>query len=78
MTLFEILSHDERVIVFSNEGECIIITWNRSLTLQRWMYTLAETWDEVDCRTLSDEPKNFEQARKKAQAWFGDYLAQSE
>ena len=71
MTLFEVLSHDERIIVFSNEGESMIVTWNRSLTLQAWAQVGSE-WEEYGIQTLSREPSNFADARMKAQAWFGN------
>lgn len=77
MTLFEILSHDERIIVLSNEGDQTIYTWNRSLTLQCWahyrggIYEGVDRWDEVDMRTLDKEPANFQKAKEAAQVWQG-------
>lgn len=81
MTLFEILSKDERVIVLSSEEDGALYTWNQSLTLQCWELTsrIGETrgfayteneWDEVDIQTLSEEPKDFAAARKAACKWF--------
>ena len=80
MTLFDILSHNGRVIVFSDEGDMLLYTWNQSLTFQVWQKrpfrqsSLGESldldaWDEVDIRTKSDKPASFEEARILAQEW---------
>jgi hypothetical protein len=76
MTLFEILSMDERVIVYSDVGNQVLYTWNRSLTLQAWMRgsriyptTNNDFWAEIEVQTLSVEPKTYEKARKAAIAW---------
>lgn len=82
MKLFDILSSDERVIVYSDVGARVIYTWNRSLTLQAWLqnpplawssgnFTDADkdNWTEVEVQTLSVEPKTYEKARKAAIAW---------
>lgn len=71
MTLFEILSHDERIIVLSNEGDHCIYTWNRSLTLQCWIHRGLGNWDEIEIRTLAKEPANFQKAKEAAQVWQG-------
>jgi len=72
MNLFDILSFDERIIVLSNVGDSIIITWNRSQTLQCWRSTDdGATWDEIECSVLSNEPKSFEEAQMKARLWLG-------
>ena len=67
MTLFDILSNDERVIVYSDEMSRYIYTWNKSLTLQAWQ--VRSTIEEMACQTLSDVPINYEGARKAAIAW---------
>jgi hypothetical protein len=76
MNIFDILSHDERVIVLSNEGDERIITWNRSLTLQCWenvdFHRDTGRWNEINVRTLANEPKSFDEARKAAMQWQGD------
>jgi hypothetical protein len=77
MTLFDILSMDERVIVLSDAGEHIIFTWNKSLTLQAWGLVfdrirgsyVDDCWEELECHTLSTEPKTYESARKAAIEW---------
>ena len=82
MKLFDILSSDERVIVYSDVGARVIYTWNRSLTLQAWLnpppcvwkggnFSDADkdNWVEVEVQTLSVEPKTYEKARKAAIAW---------
>lgn len=73
MDLFDILSHDERVIVLSNEGDGTIITWNQSATLQCWKKLLMGEWEEIEIRTLSSNPPNdYAEARKAAMQWQGD------
>jgi hypothetical protein len=69
-TLFHVISNDERVIVFSSFEDGCLITWNRSLTLQWWVERTGGTWEEVDIRTLSYEPANYEEAREKAEEWY--------
>jgi hypothetical protein len=67
MNLFDVLSNDERVIVYSDAGSRIIYTWNRSLTLQAWQ--VRSTIEEVNVQTLSTEPINIEAARAAAIKW---------
>jgi hypothetical protein len=72
MTLFQMLSNDERVIVLSSEDNQQVYTWNRSLTLQCWTVQEDGTFEEVDIRTLSTEPHTYERARQQAQKWLYD------
>ena len=72
MTLFDILSNDERVIVLSDKGEETIITWNQSVTLQVWIYKGSGNWEELNVRTLSNQPINFKAAKKAAQDWANE------
>ena len=76
MDLFNILSHDERIIVLSNEGDSVIYTWNRSLTLQCWQrvpsFGRRDEWKEISVRTLSEEPRNFNEASTAALKWQYD------
>lgn len=78
MNLFDILSNDERVIVLSNVGERMMVTWNQSLTLQAWGKVYdplrgyddsEDKWEELECQTLSDQPANYKAARKAAETW---------
>jgi hypothetical protein len=80
MNLFDILSSDERVIVYSDVGNQVIFTWNRSLTLQAWSKALPnkafdtwrtseDQWEEIEVQTLSVEPKTYEKAREAAIKW---------
>ena len=74
MNLFEILSFDERVLVYSDVGNQVVYTWNRSITLQAWRRKDAngqarDAWEEVDVQTLSDEPGTYEKAREAAIKW---------
>lgn len=79
MDLFEVLSKDERIIVFSSEEDSCFYTWNQSATLQCWelarLYgeegSRAGEWEETGIRTLSmDEPKNYQEARDAAKRWY--------
>lgn len=78
MDLFDLLSQDERIIVLSDPSERVIYTWNQSLTLQCWRDLSLDShsqngqWEEIDCRTLSEEPINFAAAKKAAERWFYD------
>lgn len=79
MTLFELLSHDEKLIVLSNEGDETLFTWNRAHTLQFWKQSNYDewgqydpSWNEVSCRTLSEEPTSYDEARKQAMMWQGE------
>lgn len=70
MNLFDVLSNDERIIVYSDVGARQVYTWNRSLTLQVW--SVRSNFQESDIRTLSDQPINYEAARKEAIKWSQD------
>lgn len=73
MTLFDVLSFDERIIVYSSEEDRVIYTWNQSLTLQCWTDLTtgpAGEWRELDhARTLSEKPASYDEARQAAIAW---------
>lgn len=80
MNLFDILSNDERVIVLSNKDDAVIYTWNHSLTLQCWKREGSvyfhpaisrhyDNWEEIDVRTLSEPPFNYQHARSAAILW---------
>lgn len=83
MDIFEILSMDERVIVYSSEEDRSLFTWNQSLTLQWWrpVVRLDESaypkgvfdpndWEEISIRTLSDMPLDYHAARSAAIRWY--------
>jgi hypothetical protein len=70
MNLFDVLSNDERVIVYSDVGARQVYTWNRSLTLQVW--NVRSSLQECDVRTLSNVPANYEAARSAAIRWSQD------
>jgi len=71
MTLFDIIARNERVIVWSDETERLIYTWNKSLTLQCFAerHRLPGLWWEIDIRTLSKEPATYEEACSAAREW---------
>jgi hypothetical protein len=72
MTLLQLLSLDERVIVLSDKATKIVITWNRSKTLQMWQQDGFgfDKWREVDSRVLTKDPKTYDKARKAAVEWM--------
>lgn len=83
MDIFDILSMDERIIVYSSLEDRSIFTWNQSLTLQWWrpVVRLEESsypkgsfdpndWEEVDVRTLADMPLDYHAARHQAIKWW--------
>ncbi len=74
MTLFEILSKNERVIVWSNEETGTIYTWNQYVTLQAFVpiCNMHGEFEEVSIRTLSHDPQNFRAAREAAKRWDVD------
>jgi hypothetical protein len=77
MDIFEILSMDERVIVYSSLEDRSLITWNQSATLQWWRPVVRlesykfdpNDWEEVAILTLSHSPRNFKEAREAAIRW---------
>jgi len=69
MKLFDILSQNERVIVWSDQADAVLYTWNQSLTLQCFIWVAPDTWEEIDVRTLSYAPKSIDDARRAAQVW---------
>lgn len=74
MNLFDILSKNQRVIVYSSEEDQCIYTWNQSLTLQCWFVPSNDphTYEELDIITLSEKPASFEDAKKKAEEWLSE------
>lgn len=92
MNLFDWIELDERIIVLSSEEDQILITWNRSCTLQMWgmktsitvckvkagYYDLNLPWEELSVRTLESEPKDYAAARAKALEWVAMFSNHSE
>jgi hypothetical protein len=72
MDLFDILSRDERVIVYSVEQDRQVYTWNRSLTLQVWNVGFDGSFQEVAIRTLSVDPVTYAQAHVQAEKFYYD------
>lgn len=71
MDLFEVLSMDERIIVFSTEEDRCLYTWNQSATLQCWEDTRhLGHWEECGLQSLSVEPHNYQEARDAAKRWY--------
>ena len=77
LSLFDVLSNDERIIVYSDRVNDTIYTWNQSLTLQAWAVG-PEGCEEVSIRTLTDKPRGYRKARLAAQAWALDMLGENE
>jgi hypothetical protein len=78
-TLFDILSNNERIIVWSAEGQ--LYTWNQSKTLQCWDPIVDQDtpegalFQEVDCKSLDEDPPHtFEQAKQRAINWHLNLL----
>lgn len=69
MDLFDILSMDERIIVYSSVEDRSLVTWNQSVTLQCWRQCDSNNWEEVDIRT-SDKPLDYHKARQMAIDWI--------
>jgi hypothetical protein len=65
--LFDILSNDQRIIVASDRELGLIVTWNRSQTLQLWDSNL----DEVNTRAILCEIE-FDDARMFGVDWLND------
>ena len=72
MNLFQVLSKNERVIVFSSEEDGYIYTWNQDKVLQCWENVSCEApdWRQVNILKLETKPHNFAEARKAAQEWY--------
>lgn len=80
MDLFEVLSMDERIIVFSTEEDGCFYTWNQSATLQCWARVDQsgnvrgdygpDEWEECGIQSLSVEPHNYQEARDAAKRWY--------
>lgn len=68
-TLLEVLSRNERVLVWSDETEGTIYTWNQSVTLQAWYTDSKGFWQELDLKILSRQPASIDAARKLARRW---------
>lgn len=84
MDIFDILSLDERVIVYSSLEDRSLVTWNKSDTMQWWRPIVRlgdpesfdpNKWEEIAILTQSGYgPKTYDQARKVAIAWLsGEY-----
>ena len=81
MTIWDILSDNQRVILWSDAESGLIYTWNYSQTLQCWRNTgeCSDTpydsayWEEVDVRTLPKKPYN---ARQELQRWHSERMAE--
>lgn len=66
--LFDILSNDQRIIVASDRELGLIVTWNRSATLQLWDSNL----DECGIRTLAYSPTYMSGAHLAGVDWLND------
>jgi hypothetical protein len=74
MTLDNILSFDERVIVLSDPAPGHLYTWNRSVTFQLWERVFGKPglYTEVDIRTSSRDGFDYDTARKYALEWANE------
>jgi hypothetical protein len=76
MTIWDILSDNQRVILWSDAEAGLIYTWNYSLVLQAWRLDDSipgeiPSWEVVDIRTLPDKPKN---ARQELFRWHKERM----
>lgn len=71
MNIFQVLSFDQRVIVYSSEEDSIIITWNKSATFSIFSFDpRRECFEETDVKTYGgDKPLSFDDARTFALNW---------
>ncbi len=83
MDILEILSNDERIIVYTINDARFIYTWNQYDTLQCWRPVVRlrhqdypskkfdeNDWEEVGILTKSGYgPKSYKAARKAAMEW---------
>jgi len=72
VNVFEVLSMNERIIVWSDVSERAVITWNQSATLQVWRVDPVDSdaWDEIDVVTLGNPPASLDAARDAARKWW--------
>ena len=69
MNIFQVLSFGQRVIVYSEEGDGIIITWNYSNTFSLFSVNGSE-FSEIDvCTYGGDKNLSFEDAKEFALNW---------
>lgn len=81
MTLFDILSHDERILVLPAKGDQVIYTWNQACTFQAWKHSgfkleigfgrqwEIDSWVEIDYKKAPENLKSFEAAKEFALRW---------
>ena len=72
MTLYQVLAMNERLLVWADEENGMIYTWNQSATFQVWSdrgVDRADPWVEADIRTNHDRDFTFETAREYAKEW---------
>lgn len=69
LTIFDVLSNGERLIVYSREDHSQVYTWNQSLTLECWDVLPNGEFVEVSAQTLGTEPLDVFSARFKATEW---------
>lgn len=80
--LFELLSTDERIIVYSSQEDGVIYTWNQDKTLMCWAAAgslhvframPADQWQDIGV-LKQEEPAllTYKQARDRAIAWHTD------
>jgi hypothetical protein len=71
MNLFQVLSMNERVVVWSSQEDNTIITWNQDKTLLLWEECRPGEWSEIGIMSLM-YPASFAQARRFAKEWMVD------
>jgi hypothetical protein len=79
LSLFEVLSNNDRILVWSDADTETIYTWNKSLTLQAWVADHDSGVEvlgyvETDIRTLPSQPTTIKAARARALKWHEDRM----
>jgi len=75
ISFFDVLSFDERIIVYSVVEEMLIYTWNQSDTIQCWKkvrdpWIDRDAWEEDGILTQSGYgPRDYDEARVVAMNW---------
>jgi hypothetical protein len=72
-TLFELLT--DRELVVTDSDVQLLVTWNRSQTFQIWEpIKNTHKFKELEIRTVSNEPENFENAKERGLKFLKDYI----
>lgn len=68
-SIFDVLSHGERIIVYSSEDGGFVITWNQSVTFSWFNVNDDGTFNEVDVMSSAKDVPGYNAAKGRAMAW---------